>query len=361
MLTGIDVTERRPLTSPDFSSLLSRSTPRDVVYSISISPNPPADSSSTSWTAAFPRASDSSTYGLSSFRTSGATAGAFTAEDPSSPLMAPITASAISYATSSWASLVLAPRWGVQMTSGRPTNGWSAAGGSGSNTSRAAPATMPASSARASAASSITPPRATLMMRAPFLIFPNVSSPNSPLVSGVSGMCREKKSPAARASSKDTSLTPRALARSSDAYGSWAITVIPNPLARRATSPPTFPNPITAKVLPTIETPTYLERSHLPAFIDTSACATFLASAHSIAIPCSAAATVLAVGAFTTRHPVSLAAVRSTLSIPTPARPTTLRRPAEASNTSRSTLVAERMTMASTVLIFSNRAARSRS
>lgn len=37
----------------------------------------------------------------------------------------------------------------------------------------------------------------------------------------------------------------------------------------------------------------------------------------------------------TTRQPVSEAAARSTLSMPTPARPTTFRRPLEASNTSR--------------------------
>ena len=149
-------------------------------------------------------------------------------------LSALITASAISYATSSCASLVLAPRCGVQITSGRPTSGLSggraaggtgrrregalgsaerggragaclparppgqsprpaaprcalpaqcrsssqaqaaagapSAGGSTSNTSSAAPATTPASSARTSDASSITPPRATFTMRAPFFI-----------------------------------------------------------------------------------------------------------------------------------------------------------------------------------------------
>ena len=80
------------------------------------------------------------------------------------------TASAISTATSSCASLVLAPRCGVTITSGRPTSGLSAGGGSTSKTSRAAPATAPESSAAARAASSMTPPRATLTMRAPFLI-----------------------------------------------------------------------------------------------------------------------------------------------------------------------------------------------
>uniref|UniRef100_A0A0A9F0C1 Si707066f01 n=1 Tax=Arundo donax TaxID=35708 RepID=A0A0A9F0C1_ARUDO len=66
------------------------------------------------------------------------------------------------------------------------------------------------------------------------------------------------------------------------------------------------------------------------------------------ATACSAAATVLAVGALTTRHPASVAAWRSTLSIPTPARPTTRSRPRAASNTSRVTRVALRTTNAST-------------
>jgi hypothetical protein len=50
---------------------------------------------------------------------------------------------------------------------------------------------MPASRALASASSSITPPRATLMMRAPFFILEKQSSLNIFLVVGVRGMCRE--------------------------------------------------------------------------------------------------------------------------------------------------------------------------
>ena len=52
-----------------------------------------------------------------------------------------------------------------------------------------------------------------------------------------------------------------------------------------------------------METPTYLVRSHFPAFTEASACATLRLSAQMSAMPCSAAATVLAVGAFTTRQP----------------------------------------------------------
>ena len=65
----------------------------------------------------------------------------------------------------------------------------------------------------------------------------------------------------------------------------------------------TLPKPMIARVFPTMETPTYLVRSHFPAFTEASACATLRLSAQMSAMPCSAAATVLAVGAFTTRHP----------------------------------------------------------
>ena len=49
-----------------------------------------------------------------------------------------MTASAISTATPSWASVVLAPRWGVHTTSGLFTRGLSFGGGSTLNTSKAA-------------------------------------------------------------------------------------------------------------------------------------------------------------------------------------------------------------------------------
>ena len=52
-----------------------------------------------------------------------------------------------------------------------------------------------------------------------------------------------------------------------------------------------------------MDTPVNLLRSHRPALTEASACATFRDSAQMSAMPCSAAATVLAVGAFTTRQP----------------------------------------------------------
>ena len=65
----------------------------------------------------------------------------------------------------------------------------------------------------------------------------------------------------------------------------------------------TLPKPMMANVLPTIETPTNFVLSHFPALTEASAWATFLLRAAISAIPCSAAAIVLAVGAFTTRQP----------------------------------------------------------
>lgn len=85
--------------------------------------------------------------------------------------------------------------------------------------------------------------------------------------------------------------------------------------------------------------------------MEASACATFRDIAVSRAIPCSAAATVFAVGALTTRHPNSVAACRSTLSIPTPALPTTFNLPLAASKTCLVTFVPLRTIKASHVEI----------
>lgn len=73
----------------------------------------------------------------------------------------------------------------------------------------------------------------------------------------------------------------------------------------------TLPKPMTARVLPTMDTPVYLLRSHLPAFMEASACATLRDSAAMRAMPCSAAATVLAVGALTTKHPHCMSACQA--------------------------------------------------
>ena len=70
--------------------------------------------------------------------------------------------------------------------------------------------------------------------------------------------------------------------------------------------------------------------SHLPAWVEASACGIWRASANIIAIACSAVVIELPKGVFITMMPLAVAAGMSTLSTPMPARPITLslRRPA---------------------------------
>ena len=75
------------------------------------------------------------------------------------------------------------------------------------------------------------------------------------------------------------------------------------PHAQEPSRTSTFPKPMTASVLPTRETPVYSDLFHSPRLTEASAWATFLLRAQIRAMPCSAAATVLAVGALTTRQP----------------------------------------------------------
>ena len=78
-------------------------------------------------------------------------------------------------ATLTCASVVDAPRCGVETKLGVPNSG-EAVAGSSTNTSSAAPAIWPESSPAFSAASSISPPRAQLMMRTPGLVFARFSA-----------------------------------------------------------------------------------------------------------------------------------------------------------------------------------------
>ena len=84
------------------------------------------------------------------------------------------------------------------------------------------------------------------------------------------------------------------------------------------------PRPTTPTVLPCISTPVYLDRFHSPALSAADAEAVLRATASSSATACSAAETMLEVGALTTMTPRAVAAGTSTLSRPTPARATTL-------------------------------------
>ena len=71
--------------------------------------------------------------------------------------------------------------------------------------------------------------------------------------------------------------------------------------------------------------PTKSLRRHCPSCNDWCACGTLRARASISAKACSAAAIVLPVGEFTTAIPWRVAASRSMLSTPTPARPITWR------------------------------------
>ena len=84
-------------------------------------------------------------------------------------------------------------------------------------------------------------------------------------------------------------------------------------------------------------------RSQPPLRVERSACGIRRASAHIMAMVCSAAVTELPWGVFMTTMPRFVAASMSTLSTPVPARPTTLSLPARSSSAGV-TRVAERTT-----------------
>ena len=119
---------------------------------------------------------------------------------------------------------------------------------------------------------------------------------------------------------------------------------MPKARALVATSWPIRPKPSTPSVLPSTSVPPNLLRSHLPPVRLAWACGMLRASASISATVCSAAATVLASGALATMMPFLEAAATSTLSTPTPARPTT-RRLSAFSISSASHFVAERIRM----------------
>ena len=103
-----------------------------------------------------------------------------------------------------------------------------------------------------------------------------------------------------------------------------------NAAARRASSRPIRPKPTTPRVLPLSSAPRRPALSQTPAFICASARATERARVSIRAQACSATLTLVAPGAFSTSTPRALAASRSTLSTPVPARATTRRRGAAA-------------------------------
>ena len=117
------------------------------------------------------------------------------------------------------------------------------------------------------------------------------------------------------------------------------------------------PSPTTPITLSATSTPVYLLRFHSPLCKASLAGAILRALASSRPTANSAALTIFEVGALTTMTPARVAAFRSTLSRPTPARATTLSFFATLS-ASASTIVAERTKIASTSTIAASNSAR---
>ena len=108
----------------------------------------------------------------------------------------------------------------MQTTFGAAKSTFSFAGSS-EKTSNAAPASCPAFSASATAASSTSPPRAQLTSRAPGFIFAIRSAERMLAVFSVFGRCSVTKSARASSSSRSSiRSTPSATARSADRKGS---------------------------------------------------------------------------------------------------------------------------------------------
>src|SRR5271157_3834808 len=95
--------------------------------------------------------------------------------------------------------------------------------------------------------------------------------------------------------------------------------------ARLTTSRPMLPRPMMPSVLPRSSLPMSFFFSHLPARVEALAWGMRRAMASISARVCSATETALPPGVFITSTPASVAASRSTLSTPTPARPMTRR------------------------------------
>ena len=131
------------------------------------------------------------------------------------------------------------------------------------------------------------------------------------------------------------------------------MTRMPKAWARFATSPPMRPKPTTPRVFLKSSMPEKLFRSHWPAFMEAAACGTGRAPHRIWVNVSSAVAMVLPEGVFMTMTPRSVAASTSTLSTPTPARPTTFNSGA-AANTAAVIFVSERTAIAWTSLTNSN-------
>src|SRR5580700_5109072 len=295
-----------------------------------------------------PSLSPNSKYGRKRRYCSAESAGMFTALRINPSARYSRTCSAINVPTSSCASAVEPAICGVAIKFGNPING-EFFGGSVANVSTAAPDKCPERKASASAASSINSPRAQLISRAPFFICANAAAFIIFSVAALSAVCSEITSERFSKSSSETSSTSSSRAAAGVTYGSYASTFISSARARRATSDPTRPSPTNPSVFPRNSIPEEVF-SQRPACIEAFDCGTLRASPSSSANVCSATLTAFPPGVFITSTPRCVAASISTLSTPTPARPTTRNFSARSSK-SRVTFVALRTTSPSAFAI----------
>ncbi len=199
--------------------------------------------------------------------------------------------------------------------------------GSDGNTSSAAPPTLPESSASLSAASSISPPRATFRTRTPSRIFANASASRKPSVSGVFGQV-DRDEVGLRVDVLDAVglLDPElavALGADERVEREHAHAEAPRALGDELADAPEAED--AERLLVQLDAGELRALPACRAVSETYACGMLRASASSSAIVCSAAVTTFDSGALATTIPRLVAASTSTLSTPTPARPITRR------------------------------------
>src|SRR5688572_24647799 len=309
-LTGVSMEARRaPTRACTCRGLASRPGLLPTTTSLS--------GSARSWTPKAAKASTRETQGRSLTSTE---ACALTASPASPVCRKSATRSQAWMAALACASFVLAPRCGAATTFACLARRQSV-GGSSSHTSMPAARRRFCSRASKSAAGSTRGPRAALTRMADGFMRASRAASMRWRVCAVSGVCRLTRSALARPSSRATHSTPIAFAASGVTNGSWPRTAISKAAPRAAIMRPMRPRPTRRRVLPASSTPSSL-RSHLPCFMLASASGTRRAQASMSAHACSAADVMLPVGAWKTATPRAGAAARSTLSTPTPARPT---------------------------------------
>src|SRR5881296_1816804 len=225
-----------------------------------------------------------------------------------------------------FASRVTPATCGEQTTFSRFRRGLSRGVGSSSHTSRPAAPRCPRVRASKSARSSCTGPREVLTKMAPGFMSASVFALIMCVVSDVSGVWHVRTSTCGRRASRlFTGSAPRRRTSSSGTYLSYARTRIPIAPANFATRRPMLPTPTMPSVLPASSLlPTMRLAPQSPRRVVLSISRVRLTQASMSISACSATAWEFEPGAWTTATPSRVAAGTSTVSRPTPCRPTTL-------------------------------------